>query len=159
VQWNFGDGLSSTLQSPTHNYTSAGDYDITLTVTNAAGSTSSLTKQIHFTPAPPPPPITPVGKPPYADFSVNLQTVFFVYDQLSFQDLSTGIPTSWLWDFGDGATSTEQNPTHSYVQEGNYRVIMTASNSAGNDVIRIENCVSVTSNAFKLYCLLQSTSH
>jgi PKD repeat protein len=245
-QWNFGDGLSSTLQSPTHNYTSAEDYDITLTVTNAAGSTSSLTKQIHVAPAPTPTPspkpvtpVMPVGNPPHADFSVNLQTAL-VHDPVSFQDLSTGIPTSWhwdfgdgttsteqnpmhsyervgtytvkltvsntygddttikqdllkinpfvkpiakfeidgvtisngpinavtghflqfhdlsentatswFWDFGDGSTSTEQNPTHSYAQEGNYTVILTASNSAGNDVIRIENCVSVTSNEFK----------
>jgi PGF-pre-PGF domain-containing protein len=52
---------------------------------------------------------------------------------VSFFDNSTGSPTSWLWDFGDGVSSTEQNPMHIYVAEGNYTVNLTISNNNGTD--------------------------
>ena len=51
----------------------------------------------------------------------------------SFTDSSTGSPISWLWDFGDGYTSTEQNPTHTYSEPGNYAVNLTAINANGTD--------------------------
>jgi hypothetical protein len=62
---------------------------------------------------------------------------FGVEDQgngvFAFTDQSTNSPDSWQWDFGDGNTSTEQNPTHAYLQSGTYDVCLTASNSAGSD--------------------------
>ncbi len=52
---------------------------------------------------------------------------------VGFVDLSSGIPTSWLWTFGDGGTSTLQNPTHTYAVEGTYTVSLTATNAQGSD--------------------------
>jgi len=52
---------------------------------------------------------------------------------VSFTDLSTGGPSSWLWDFGDGSTSSEQNPSHTYAAAGTYEVSLTVSNSGGSD--------------------------
>jgi PKD repeat protein len=52
---------------------------------------------------------------------------------VSFTDLSSNGPTSWLWSFGDGATSTEQSPTHTYAAPGLYDVSLTATNAAGSD--------------------------
>ncbi len=46
---------------------------------------------------------------------------------VQFQDESTGSPTSWLWDFGDGSASTEQNPVHQYNEEKDYSVTLTVS--------------------------------
>ena len=49
-----------------------------------------------------------------------------------FNDTSSGNPTSWLWSFGDGSTSAEKNPTHTFTDMGTYTVSLTAANEAGN---------------------------
>lgn len=53
--------------------------------------------------------------------------------QVNFTDTSAGEPTAWLWDFGDGTTSTEQNPTHTYADAGTYTIGLTASNTRGSN--------------------------
>ena len=70
---------------------------------------------------------------PDADFTsnVSLGNVSFA---AQFTDLSTNDPDSWLWDFGDGTSSTEQNPVHVYTKEGNYTVSLNVSNSGGYDL-------------------------
>ena len=55
--------------------------------------------------------------------------------QVQFRDDSTGEPTSWLWDFGDGQTSQEQNPSHTYSTTGSVTVTLTVSNDSGSDSI------------------------
>lgn len=61
-----------------------------------------------------------------------------VVDQLiTFTDTSSGDPTSWLWDFGDGATSDLQNPTHRYASQGDFDVSLTATNEAGSDTATV----------------------
>jgi PKD repeat protein len=52
---------------------------------------------------------------------------------IQFTDKSINFPTGWAWDFGDGATSNEQNPVHTYAADGNYTVTLTATNEYGND--------------------------
>ena len=51
---------------------------------------------------------------------------------IQFSDTSSGTPTSWLWDFGDGSTSTQQNPSHTYAAAGNYSVKLTVTNAGGS---------------------------
>jgi len=67
-----------------------------------------------------------------SDFTVN-QTTGVPQQTLSFTDKSDGNISSWLWHFGDGSTSTLQNPTHSYTNPGNYSVSLTVS-GLGNSV-------------------------
>ncbi len=62
---------------------------------------------------------------------------------VKFTDTSIRSPTSWLWDFGDDETSTEQNPTHTYTTPGTYTVKLTASNPAGNDTITKTSYITV----------------
>lgn len=66
--------------------------------------------------------------PPEVAFSAELVG----NGSLSFTDLSTNDPTTWLWDFGDGNTSAEQNPTHTYAENGAYTVCLTATNEGGS---------------------------
>ena len=79
--------------------------------------------------------------PPTPAFSFEKQGEFDV----NFSDQSTNSPTSWNWDFGDGNTSTEQNPTHTFSSTGEYNVCLTVTNSAGSNTdCQLVNIVSST---------------
>jgi PKD repeat protein len=69
---------------------------------------------------------------PVAEFSGS-PTSGFAPLSVNFADLSSNAPTSWSWTFGDGSSSTAQNPSHSYTTAGSYNVTLTATNSAGSD--------------------------
>jgi PKD repeat protein len=131
--WNFGDEQTSTLQSPTHTYSSIGDYTVTLTATNSAGS-NTVTKTVHVPDCPGP------GTPPVANFNYVAQCPNPLYAE--FTDTSTGNPTSWSWSFGDGQTSTLQNPTHTYPGVGGYEITLTVSNAYGSSSISKVLCIS-----------------
>ncbi|HRT16140.1 MAG TPA: PKD domain-containing protein, partial [Methanoregulaceae archaeon] len=121
--WQFGDGTTSIEQNPVHTYTVAGDYTVTLTVTNECGS-DSASKQEYITAEPCPPPV--------ANFNAN-RTSGKAPLSVQFTDLSTNDPDTWLWQFGDGDTSTEQNPVHTYTIPGTYTVNLTVTNECGSD--------------------------
>jgi PKD repeat protein len=120
--WRFGDGATSSEANPVHVYAAAGVYDVTLTASNSLGSDTLVRSgAVQVTAA-----VAPV-----ADFSATPLSGPAPL-AVAFTDLSTGDPTSWLWDFGDGATSTERDPTHTYGAPGAYSVTLTASNAAGS---------------------------
>lgn len=79
-----------------------------------------------------------IQRPPHASFtaSVNGNTV-------SFTDTSTGSPTSWIWDFGDSNSSTQQNPVHTYAGPGTYVVILTARNAVGESTFSAPVTISI----------------
>lgn len=130
--WDFGNGGTSTAQNPSHEYTSAGTYTVNLTVTSEICSDTE-TKTDYIT----------VSTSPVADFAGD-PTSGYAPLTVSFTDLSTNSPTSWSWDFGDGGTSTEQNPTHTYDTAGTYTVSLTASNACGSDIETKADYVTVT---------------
>jgi PKD repeat protein len=119
--WDFGDGGTSDVQNPTHTYVGAGQYAVSLTATNAAGSDTE-TKAGYIR----------VVAPAAADFTATpmMGTPPLT---VAFTDQSTGTIESWAWDFGDGATSTEQNPSHEYTDLGSYDVSLTAADPIGED--------------------------
>ena len=130
--WDFGDGASSTEQHPTHEYASPGSYSVTLTVTNAAGSSSSSWPDLVSVLTPPP--IAALAADPTSGRAPL---------SVTFADLSSGSPTSWSWDFGDGASSTEQHPVHAYTSPGTYSVALTATNAGGPSSVLFTDLVSV----------------
>jgi PKD repeat protein len=132
--WNFGDGGSSTAQNPGHTYTAAGTYTVTLTATNAYGSDDEVKTSYITVTSPPPPTAEFSGTPTSGDFPLTV----------SFTDASTGAPTSWSWTFGDGGTSTAQNPSYEYTAEGTYAVSLTATNAYGSDVETKTDYITVT---------------
>lgn len=62
---------------------------------------------------------------------------------VSFTDTSTGSPTSWLWDFGDGTTSTEQNPAHTYTTNGSFTISLTVTNLVGSNTLIVSCYITV----------------
>jgi PKD repeat protein len=118
--WSFGDGTTSTLESPTHTYGLLGVYSVTLTVSGLDG-TDTLTRPrwiqvvpvlARFTAAP------TRGQPPLT---------------VTFTNTSVGSYTASLWNFGDGLTSTLASPTHTYTSLGRYAVRLTLSATDGQD--------------------------
>ncbi|MCB0429982.1 MAG: PKD domain-containing protein [Flavobacteriales bacterium] len=119
--WNFGDGGTSTQQNPSHTYANKGSYTVTLTVTTASGCKDVVTIP--------------------AAVVINPMTVNFVADtiegcaplKVDFTDLtlSDSTITNWYWDFGDGNTSTQQNPTNIYVNDTDYTVKLVVVNELG----------------------------
>ena len=87
--------------------------------------------------------LTPPQNPPVADFS-GTPTSGNAPLAVSFTDLSTNGPTSWSWTFGDGGTSTAQNPSHTYASAGVYTVSLTATNAYGSDTNTKTNYITVT---------------
>ena len=87
-----------------------------------------------------------VSEPPVADFIAN-KTHLAEGQAVAFTDTSANSPTSWLWNFGDGGTSTEQNPTHAYQTAGTYTVTLTATNAFGNDTETKTNYITVGSSS------------
>jgi PKD repeat protein len=79
-------------------------------------------------------PITPAGPPPppVADFTATPVSGTAPLS-VSFTDLSTGSPATWSWNFGDGSTSTQQDPAHIYASAGSYTVTLNVTNAAGSD--------------------------
>ncbi|SEM29216.1 Por secretion system C-terminal sorting domain-containing protein [Aquimarina amphilecti] len=78
------------------------------------------------------------NQPPIANFEASIDC-----DQVSFSNTSINTVTSFSWDFGDGTTSVEQNPTHMYTQNGVYTVSLTATNTVGEDTNTKENLITI----------------
>jgi uncharacterized protein (TIGR02145 family) len=122
--WDFGDEGTSTGQNPSHTYMTGGTYTVRLTVTNSYGS-DTITKTDYIT-------VNAPGNPPFAAFTASPTTIT-TGEAVNFTDQSANNPTSWSWDFGDGGTSTDQNPSHNYLTAGTFTVILTATNGDGSD--------------------------
>jgi len=88
--------------------------------------------------------ITVKGQPPVANFTGNPREGCASLT-VNFTDQSTGSPTSWSWSFGDGGTSTQQNPSHIYTNPGTYTVSLTAANNCGSDTETKTNYIEVKS--------------
>jgi PKD repeat protein len=115
--WDFGDGDTSNLQNPVHEYLDQGFYEVCLTVHDACYF--DQTCQV----------VEICTEPPQAAFTSYLggMTVSFSNETL--------VGATYLWDFGDGLSSTEENPIHTYEVAGDYTVCLTAWNSCGEDSV------------------------
>lgn len=85
--------------------------------------------------------VKPNTNPPAANFSAD--ETLTCSGVVNFTDQSQNVPTSWLWSFGDGNTSNQQNPTHTYTANGTFSVSLTATNANGNNSLTKPNYISV----------------
>jgi len=145
--WNFGDGLTSTLVSPTHNYTVDNNYTIQLIATSAFGCKDTVTMNVY------------IDSIPDAQYTNTTVCRGFATD---FTDNSTGNPIAWNWNFGDGSpASALQNPQHVYAASGTYTVTLTVTNVAGCQDVIVHtvtvNAVPVAAIGASAFCLGQTT--
>lgn len=136
--WDFGDGTpGTTQQNPSHTYTTAGTYTVTLISTSAtctSTTTSSITIGANFTPV----------------FTAT-PTIGCKALTVQFTDQTTPALTQWAWNFGDGGTSNTQNPSHTYAATGNYNVTLTGTNASGcTGKDSIPNLVQITAPTISL---------
>ncbi|HAK94747.1 MAG TPA: hypothetical protein DCM87_07015 [Planctomycetes bacterium] len=117
-EWDFGDGATSAAAYPEHTYEQAGAFTVTLRVSGPGGS-DVAEKPEYVEVSPPPEPEVAFAATPTAG-TVPLQVVF------TNQTTNAGAVDSWLWDFGDGASSTDASPAHQYGAAGLYSVRLTA---------------------------------
>ena len=120
-----GDIMYSTLYDVNVNW----DAVTISSITTYKASASCLSSCGNTTPA------------PVADFSSSLSAP--CSGKVNFTDLSTNAPTSWLWNFGDGGTSSAQNPSHTYTTAGKYTVSLKATNAGGSDTEQKINHVTI----------------
>jgi gliding motility-associated-like protein len=115
--WDFGDGSTSTSPNPTHTYSTVGTYDLKLTITSTGGCTASVTV----------PGGVRTGTFPAVAFNISTSQSC-PFDSVQFTDLS--VPADeWLWNFGNGKTSTLRNPKHAYDSVGTFDVTLIATNN------------------------------
>ncbi len=114
VTWDFGDGATSNEVSPLHTYAAGGTYTVTLTIGSADGRSNSTNQQVT------------VSAPLVAGFSAQPNGL-----DVQFTNQSSGDIASVTWDFGDGATSNEVSPLHTYAAGGTYTVTLTIGSADG----------------------------
>lgn len=118
ASWDFGDGTVSTDINPSKSYTANGTYTVTLT-NHYASCTGTATKVIT------------VGNPPAPSFAVDKTSSCSAPFTVQFTDKTNPAPVKWLWDFGDGQTSTAQNPSHTYTTTGHFDLKLTTTDAGG----------------------------
>ncbi|MEN8224499.1 MAG: PKD domain-containing protein, partial [Bacteroidota bacterium] len=119
--WDFGDGNTSTLQNPTHSYSAAGNYSVSLYVYNENSCRDTITQQVTVTAL------------PAIDFSMSPNDTNCTNELVFFDAIDTSgtTITSWDWDFDDGNTGSGQNVSHAYTLEGDYTIMLVATNITG----------------------------
>ena len=136
-EWEFGDGgTNDSSADPVYTYDTAGTYTVTMMASNAGGSNTTVQDNLITVTA-------GSSGAPVASFQESMLSGPAPLT-VQFTDTSTNTPTSWLWDFGDGSTSTVENPSHTYENTGNFAVSLQATNGAGENQSTQSDTIAVS---------------
>lgn len=145
-RWNFGNGATSTLQNPSHVYGTAGSFPVSLIVTATNGCTDTVQSTNNIT----------IGSSLVPSFTTSTTagcgplTVQF--------DCTVPDAISWSWNFGDGNTSSIDNPTHTYVNPGTYTITLTVNTLSGcNGTVTIPAMITVDAKPTANFTLVQDS--
>lgn len=126
-EWDFGDGATESSAKPTHTFDRPGTYPVTLTVTDSAGLTDTVTRLVTVTSAADE---RLVNSPPRAAFTSDANDLTVSLDGSPSSDTDGSI-VGYAWTFGDGTTATGPRATHEYGRAGAYTVRLTVTDDAG----------------------------
>ncbi len=118
--WSFGDGRASSVQNPRYTYSSPGEYTVSLIAFKPGNQSDTVSHNIAVSP-------TGFCQASFITFPDHIDN-----KTLHFVDVSEGAIESWFWDFGDGHTSSEQHPIHSFASAGIYQIKLTTTNLSEN---------------------------
>ncbi|HOH99897.1 MAG TPA: PKD domain-containing protein [Bacteroidales bacterium] len=122
--WEFGDGTTANGPSPTHTFwysQTDSAYSVKLIATTADGCSNEYTIEDFIA----------VYPMPIADYDAVPDSTPFREPEIVFNDMSSPTAISWFWDFGDGETSTDKDPTHTYLAPGEYKVFLEVKTKYG----------------------------
>ena len=117
--WDFGDGDTSDVANPTHQYAGTNTYPVTLTLTASSGCSATLTQSVSIT-------VRPV-----ADFTLPAGCSDLLMNFIDASTISAGSITNWLWTFGNGDSLTVQNPSYAFPDGGNFDVTLLVTSDSG----------------------------
>ena len=138
--WNFGDGSVSAEATPTHTFTAAGVYAITLVETTAGGCTDTVSLKRGIT----------ASTKPVINFTASPR-ITCAKTEVKFTDLTKGTATKWFWIFGDSAVSTLQNPVHTYTDTGKFNVQLIVWNNGCSDSIILKDYIRINAPVAKFH--------
>jgi PKD repeat protein len=124
--WDFGDSRKDFGEVVSHTYTRAGTYSVSLRVSGPGGSSEEVREDFIT--------VGSLLTPPQAKFKTDKRTGFAPL-LVNFTDQSLGKVTEWSWNFGDGSTSNEQNPSHEFNSTGIYSVTLKVPGPAGTNAM------------------------
>ncbi|PYQ49317.1 MAG: PKD domain containing protein, partial [Acidobacteria bacterium] len=117
--WTFGDGTTGSGASPSHAYSTAGNFTVTLTVTDNLGATGTQSQTV-----------TAVNTPPVASFTSSCAALTCSFNGSASSD-ADGTIASYAWTFGDGTIGSGASPSHSYTTDGTFTVTLTVTDNLG----------------------------
>ncbi len=138
--WSFGDGGTSTVQDPQHTFTAAGQYTVTLLVRDASGVTASASVTVSVSG-----PVSAHASATPASGGIPLTVLF------SGSAAGGTPPYAYVWYFGDGGSSSLQNPDHTYTAVGNYTARLTVTDSIGNSASFSLSVTATPAPAYSVY--------
>ncbi len=122
--WNFGDGSTSALQQPSHQYSSNGSYTVTLIATSGSGCTQAAQSIVN------------VLAKPNASYTAQKVCQGSAINFTDHSSVQGGSISSWNWNFNDGASSASSSPSHIYATTGTYNVqLIVTSNDGCKDTV------------------------
>jgi len=130
VAWSFGDSETANVRNPAHSYAAAGNYTVTMTVTDNDGEDANLSRDLTVTD----PGTQPTNNAPTANFDLACTSLTCTFTDQSTDPEGNGTLVAWAWEFGDGETATDQNPaahTYSATALASFTVRLTVTDDGG----------------------------
>ncbi|WFO16756.1 PKD domain-containing protein [Cellulophaga baltica 4] len=142
--WDFGDGSTATTANPSHSFTTAGTYTVTLTITDDGTPVLTSTDTITII-------VTDANQAPTAvatsDVTSGAPSLAVQFTGDTSSDPDTGDTLTYAWDFGDGTTATTANPSHTFTTAGTYDVTLTVTDDGTPALSSSEAAITITVTA------------